>query len=46
MLPIVKGVLEGERRSLARAISIVDNDESESQIIIRQIFHKTGMLKQ
>jgi len=45
MLPIVKGVLEGERRSLARAISIVDNDESESQIIIHQIFHKTGSAK-
>lgn len=45
MLPIVKGVLEGERRSLARAISIVDNDESESQLIIHQIFHKTGSAK-
>lgn len=45
MLPIVKGVLDGERRSLARAISIVDNDESESQLIIHQIFHKTGSAK-
>jgi LAO/AO transport system kinase len=40
--PIVKGLFEGERRSLARAISIVDNDEPESREIIRQIFAKTG----
>jgi LAO/AO transport system kinase len=42
MLPIVKGLLAGERRALARAISIVDNDEPESREIIRQIFAKTG----
>lgn len=42
MLPIVKDLLSGERRALARAISIVDNDEQESREIIRQIFNKTG----
>ena len=42
MLPVVKGILKGERRSLARAISIIDNDDYDSQIIIRQIFDKTG----
>ncbi|MDQ3881882.1 MAG: methylmalonyl Co-A mutase-associated GTPase MeaB [Thermoproteota archaeon] len=42
MLPIVKGLLSGERRALARAISIVDNDEPESREIIKQIFSKTG----
>jgi LAO/AO transport system kinase len=42
VLPIVKGLLAGERRALARAISIVDNDEPESREIIRQIFGKTG----
>lgn len=42
MLPIVKGLLAGERRALARAISIVDNDEPESREIIKQIFSKTG----
>ncbi|AFU59424.1 ABC transporter, ATP-binding protein [Candidatus Nitrososphaera gargensis Ga9.2] len=42
MLPIVKGLLAGERRALARAISIVDNDEPESREIIRQIFSKIG----
>ncbi len=42
MLPIVKGLLAGERRALARAISIIDNDEPESREIIKQIFSKTG----
>ena len=45
MLPIVKGLLAGERRALARAISIVDNDEPESREIIKQIFSKTGNIK-
>jgi len=42
VLPIVKRLLAGERRALARAISIVDNDEPESREIIKQIFSKTG----
>jgi LAO/AO transport system kinase len=42
VLPIVEGLLAGERRALARAISIVDNDEPESREIIKQIFSKTG----
>lgn len=42
MLPIVEGLLSGDRRSLARAISIVDNDEPESRQIIREIFGRTG----
>src|ERR687891_1149947 len=45
MLPIVKGILEGERRSLSRAISIVDNDEPDSKTILKQIFNKTGNAK-
>lgn len=45
MLPIVEGLLAGDRRSLARAISIVDNDEPESRQIIREIFVKTGKAK-
>ena len=45
MLPLVKGLLEGERRSLARAISIVDNCEPDSQTIIREIFNKTGNVR-
>src|SRR5919206_4579983 len=42
MLPIVKGLLAGERRALARAISIIDNDYLESHEIIREVFSKTG----
>ncbi|TLY10145.1 MAG: methylmalonyl Co-A mutase-associated GTPase MeaB [Thaumarchaeota archaeon] len=42
MLPIVKGLLEGERRAVARAISIIDNDEPQSREIIKEIFSKTG----
>ena len=45
MLPIVKGLLAGERRAIARAISIVDNDEPESREIIKQIFSKTGNIR-
>jgi LAO/AO transport system kinase len=45
VLPIVKGLLAGERRALARAISIVDNDEPESREIIKQIFSKTGHIR-
>ena len=45
MLPIVKGLIAGERRALARAISIVDNDEPESREIIKQIFSKTGNIR-
>ena len=42
MLKIVNGILDGDRRSLSRAISIIDNEEGEYQEIIRQIFKKTG----
>jgi LAO/AO transport system kinase len=42
VLSIVEGLLAGERRALARAISIVDNDEPESREIIKQIFTKTA----
>lgn len=42
MLPIVQGLLKGDRRSLARAISIVDNREPESRRIIKEIFNRTG----
>ncbi|MGI0019253.1 MAG: methylmalonyl Co-A mutase-associated GTPase MeaB [Nitrososphaera sp.] len=42
MLPIVKGLIKGDRRSLARAITIVDNHEPESRQIIKEIFGRTG----
>ncbi|MFZ0224755.1 MAG: methylmalonyl Co-A mutase-associated GTPase MeaB [Candidatus Nitrosopolaris sp.] len=45
MHPIVEGLFQGDRRSLARAISIVDDDEPDSHVILRQIFSKTGNAK-
>jgi LAO/AO transport system kinase len=42
MLQIVKRLIEGDRRSMARAISMVDNNDPESQDIIREIFSLTG----
>lgn len=42
MLKIVEGILEGNRRSLSRAISLIDNEEGDYQEIIRQIYKKTG----
>lgn len=45
MLPIVKGILKGDKRSISRAISIIDNDERDSTIIIREIFKETGRAK-
>jgi LAO/AO transport system kinase len=45
VVSIVEGLLAGERRALARAISIVDNDEPESREIIKQIFTKTANIR-
>jgi LAO/AO transport system kinase len=42
LLKIVEGILKGDRRSLSRAISIIDNEEGKYQEIIRQIFKNTG----
>lgn len=45
MLPIVKGLRTGDRRALAKAISIVDDNQPESRELIRQIFAHTGSAK-
>jgi LAO/AO transport system kinase len=42
LLKIVEGILKGDRRSLSRAISIIDNEEGEYQEIVTQIFQNTG----
>ena len=42
MLKIVEGILKGDRRSLSRAISIIDNEEGKYQEIVSQIFQNTG----
>jgi LAO/AO transport system kinase len=45
MHPLVQGILSGDRRSLARAISVVDNKEPDSYAILSQVFYKTGKAK-
>jgi LAO/AO transport system kinase len=42
MSDIVAGILSGDKRSISRAISIIDNQEPESSNIIQQIFTMTG----
>ena len=37
-----KGVLEGKRRSIARAITIIENNDPESRDLIAQIYPHTG----
>ncbi|MGB9740842.1 MAG: methylmalonyl Co-A mutase-associated GTPase MeaB [Candidatus Bathyarchaeia archaeon] len=39
---IVKGVLSGDRRSIARAITIIENDEPQAKDIIASIYPYTG----
>ena len=41
MSQLVSGILKGDKRSISRAISIVDNNEPESVKIIHEIFKKT-----
>ena len=41
MSEIVSGILKGDKRSISRAISIVDNNEAEALKIIQGIFKKT-----
>ncbi len=41
MSQLVSGILKGDKRSISRAISIVDNNEPESIKIIHEIFKKT-----
>jgi LAO/AO transport system kinase len=38
---LVSGILKGDKRSISRAISIVDNNEPQSVKIIHEIFKKT-----
>lgn len=41
MSELVSGILKGDKRSISRAISIIDNNEPESLKIIHGIFKKT-----
>ncbi|HEY7227125.1 MAG TPA: methylmalonyl Co-A mutase-associated GTPase MeaB [Nitrososphaeraceae archaeon] len=42
MSQLINGILKGDKRSISRAISIVDNNEPDSIKIIHKIFRKTG----
>jgi LAO/AO transport system kinase len=39
---LVKGVLKGDKRSIARTISIIENNEPEAQKLVALLFSKTG----
>ena len=41
MSQLVSGILKGDKRSISRAISIIDNNEPQSVKIIHEIFKKT-----
>ena len=45
MSELVGGILNGDKRSISRAITVVDNNEPDSIKIIRQIFRKTKNAK-
>ena len=45
MSELVAGILNGDKRSISRAITVVDNNEPDSIKIIRQIFKKTNNAK-
>jgi len=40
--PLVKRLLNGDRRALARAISLVENDDPEGWELVRQVYPETG----
>ncbi|MCK4498820.1 methylmalonyl Co-A mutase-associated GTPase MeaB, partial [Candidatus Bathyarchaeota archaeon] len=40
--PLVEGVLKGDRRAIARAITIAENDSTEAQEIASRIFQHAG----
>jgi LAO/AO transport system kinase len=39
---LVKGVLKGDKRSIARSITIIENQEPEAQKLIAKLYPKTG----
>ena len=41
ILSLVEGVINSDRRSLAKAITIIDNNEPESHELIKEIFSMT-----
>jgi LAO/AO transport system kinase len=41
-MSLTKRLLDGDRRALARAISLVENDEPEGWALVREVYPKTG----
>ncbi len=41
-MDLVKELKQGNRRAIARAISIVENDEKEARVMIKKIFKSSG----
>src|SRR5689334_4882665 len=41
-MDVAKEIKEGNRRAIARAISMVENNEKEARTLIKKIFKKTG----
>ncbi len=39
---LVDGVLSGDRRALARAISLVENRDPEAEALVREVYPRTG----
>ncbi|HET7152561.1 MAG TPA: methylmalonyl Co-A mutase-associated GTPase MeaB, partial [Candidatus Kapabacteria bacterium] len=40
--PFIEKLLRGEKRAISRAITEVENETPQSEIILRKIFHNTG----
>jgi LAO/AO transport system kinase len=41
-LPLAQRLLDGDRRALARAITLVENDDPEGWELVREVFPRTG----
>ena len=41
-LPLAQRLLDGDRRALARAITLVENDDPEGWELVREVYPKTG----
>ncbi|MGN6614968.1 MAG: methylmalonyl Co-A mutase-associated GTPase MeaB, partial [Candidatus Nitrosocosmicus sp.] len=41
-MDIVDGLFSGDKRAIARAISIIDDEDPKSHYILKRIYHKTG----
>ena len=39
---LAEGLLAGEKRALARAISLVENDDPEGWALVREVYPDTG----